>query len=130
MAKNFIEAGDSIMIAIPAGGCSSGGQDVANEPSSMATPGNCIVLGGDLVGIPANTFSAGTAGNVTLHLEGAFGNMAKHDPTEAWNQGDKLYAVVADGSLTATSSSNVFAGWAWDATINGATVCSLRLKQG
>jgi predicted RecA/RadA family phage recombinase len=130
MAKNAIERGKSIQIAIPAGGCSSGGQGVANEPSSQATPGNLICVGNDMVGCPAETYAAGTAGNVTLHLMGVFGNIQKATMSETWNVGDKLYVVPSSGDITATASGNTWAGWARNASLATDTVATIQLKHG
>ena len=129
MGLNQIGRGESMLIAIPAGGAKSGGSVPAN--STVATPGVPILVGGDIVGVPESSFGAGTAGNMTLLLVGVFGNMLLHTgDTPA--VGDKLYLDSADGYLTTSSGGNVFAGWAMStASVVGAnTIVSLRLKQG
>lgn len=126
---NRIQDGHSILIAIPAGGCNSGGYTPSN--STIATPGLPLSIGNDLVGVPESTFAAGTTGNVVVKLDGAFGNMTlKTGDTPAI--GDKLYLDTTDGYLTTTASGNVWAGWCWSApqVINNITVCGLLLKKG
>lgn len=125
MGLNKIANGDSIMIAIPAGGCSSGGQMVG----TVATPGKCILVGADVVGIPQSSYAAATEGNVTLHLTGIFGNMLlKTGDTPAI--GDKLYHDADPGQLTTTAEDGVFAGHAMSVAVVGddATTVAIRLK--
>jgi hypothetical protein len=129
MAQNRIASGDSILIAIPAGGCNSGGSVPSN--STIATPGLPILLGNDIVGVPESSFAAGTAGNMVLLLEGAYGNMTLKTG-DAPAVGDKLYLDTADGYLTVTSSGNVWAGWCYTApvVVNSINTCGLLLKKG
>lgn len=127
MGRNFIQEGDSIDIAIPAGGCESGGKGTAN--STAKTPGVPVLVGADLVGIPDGSFDAGTSGNVAVHLEGVFGNI-KLKTGDAPAIGDKLYFDNGNGYLTTSSSGTVWAGHAWStADASGATtVVAIRLK--
>ena len=97
--------------------------------STIGTPGLCIQVGNDMVGIPEGSYSAGAVGNVTLHLSGAFGNMLLHTgDTPA--VGDKLYWDNTDGYLTTTSGGNVLAGHCYElpAVVNGNTVVGILLK--
>jgi predicted RecA/RadA family phage recombinase len=102
---NRIQQAETIMVAIPAGGCST------------VMP---LLIGADLVGIPQGTYGAGTTGNVTVHLEGAFrGLPLKTGDTPA--VGDKLYWDNGNSYLTTTSGGNVWAGWAWPILDTGDT---------
>ena len=125
MGLNRIADGDSIMIAIPAGGCKSGGQRVGTTQAG----GVCILVGADIVGIPNDTYAADTEGNVTLHLRGIFNNMKlRGGDTPA--AGDKLYHSDADGYLTTGDEGTVFAGHAMSEAYAGTdeTLVSIRLK--
>ena len=127
MGMNRIEQGSSIMIAIPAGGCSSGGQVASN--STTATPGVPVLVGNDMVGIPEGTYASGTTGNVTVLLRGVYNNIAKLT-TDTFNVGDKLYLDNGNGWLTtnANGGANVWVGWAWNTGANGDTACSVKLR--
>jgi hypothetical protein len=125
--SRMIQRGKSIQIAIPAGGCQSGGQMVGTVP----TPGVPVLVGEDLVGIPENSYAAATSGNMTLNLTGVYDNiMLKTGDTPGI--GDKLYFDNADSYLTTTEGEYVFAGWAWSAAVivGANTVVAIRLKQG
>ncbi len=129
MGQNKIAKGDSIMIPIPAGGCSSGGFVDSSTNGIIATPGLPIQVGNDMVVVPEGTYSAGTVGNVTGHIRGAFGNQLLKTG-DAPAVGDKLYLDTVDGYLTVTSGGNLFAGWAYSlpAVVGVNTVIALRLK--
>ena len=116
-----------MMIAIPAGGCESGGRGVTG--TTGMTPGVCIKVGADIIGVPDASHDAGDAGNVTLHLCGVFGNM-KLKTADAPAIGDKLYHDDGNSYLTTTSGGNVWAGWAMsEADTSGeTTVVQLKLK--
>lgn len=114
MGKNFVAEGESIQIAIPAGGC------------SITTP---ILLGGDLVGVPSNSYAASTSGNVTLHLEGVFSDLPKKSG-DTFAVGDKVYWDDTNHYFTSTSSGNVWGGHAYAAAASADTTMYVRLKQG
>jgi hypothetical protein len=125
MGQNKIADGDSIMIAIPAGGCESGGR----RDGAAIVPGKTILVGNDTVGIPQSSYAAATSGNVTLHLEGIFSNIKlKTGDTPA--VGDKLYHDNDPGELTTTAEGNVFAGHAMSTAVVGTsdTTVTIRLK--
>ena len=115
---NRIQNGKSVMIAIPAGGC------------SPTTP---LLIGNDLVGIPEGTYGAGATGNVTVWVDGAFRGLPLHTG-DTPNVGDKLYWDNTDGYLTTTVGSNVWAGWAWPSidggvgAVDGSGNVGLKLK--
>jgi len=125
MSMNRVADGDSIMIAIPAGGCKSGGQRVGNTQAA----GVCILVGADTVGIPNDTYAAATEGNVTLHLTGIFSNM-KLKTADTPAIGDKLYHSAGSGYLTTTAGSDVWAGHAMSTAVVGdtETTVTIRLK--
>ena len=125
MGKNFVAPGDQIQIAIPAGGCESGGK--WNSTTGVHVEGVPILVGADLVGIPENSYDAGTSGEVTLNIEGIYSNIAKK-ATDTFAIGDKLYLDTANSELTTTSSGNVWAGHAMSVGANGDTTCTIRLK--
>jgi len=134
---NRIANGHSIMIPIPAGGCQSGGY---MGSSTVAQPGQVINVGNDLVGVPEGSYAPGTAGNMTLLLDGAYGNMLLNTG-DTPIVGDKLYVnttpvtindITYPGVLTTTAGDNVFAGWCYSLPVVGATYTTvgLLLKKG
>ena len=72
---------------------------------------------------------AGAVGNVTVHLEGVFGNiLLKTGDTPS--VGDKLYFDSGNAYLTTTSGGNVWAGWCFyaPAIVGANTVVAIKLK--
>jgi predicted RecA/RadA family phage recombinase len=114
MGFNKIAEGESIRIAIPAGGC------------SINTP---ILLGADIVGVPANSYAAATAGNVELHLEGVFENLPKKSG-DTFAAGDKVYWDDGNKYFTSTSGGNVWGGHAYYDAVAADVLMTVRLKQG
>jgi len=110
MGKNMVAKGDSVMIAIPDGGCSTG------------TP----ILWGAKVGVPDNTYAASTSGNVTLHLAGVFSDLVKKEG-DTFAEGAVVYWDDTEKELTSTSSGNTLAGHAYVAAGSSATTMTVRL---
>lgn len=113
MGKNFVQEGCSIMIAIPAGGCSTG------------TP---IKVGGDLVGVPDGNYDAGASGNVTLHLEGVFSGLAKK-ANDTFAVGDVVYWDNGGSYFTSTSSGNLKKGHCMVTAAAADTTMTVRILQ-
>lgn len=106
--RNYVQRGRAINYTVPAAGVTSG----------------------DPVGIGAMCGVATTTGVendvVSVSLEGVY-EIPKE--AEAFTLGQKLYLIVANGTLTATVGSNVFFGYAWTAAASGdATVQAVLAK--
>jgi len=126
MGLNRVSDGDSIMIAIPEDGCESGGR----WNGTNRVPGKVIQMGGDVIGIPNDSFEADTTGNVTLHLAGVFSNMSL-TPGDEPEIGDKLWHDELLPGFLSSSENAVFAGHAMSEAVDiggGAYTVSVRLK--
>ena len=113
MGKNFVAKGHSIKIDIPAGGCSTG------------TP---VLVGGDLLGVPENTFAASTSGIVELHLGGVFSGLAKK-AGDTFAVGDKVYWDDTNKYFTSTSSGNLWKGHCYATAASADTTMTVRIRQ-
>lgn len=125
MGQNKVADGSSILIAIPAGGCESGGR----RDGAAIVPGKTILVGNDVVGIPHSSYAVATSGFVTLQLTGIFSNIKlKTGDTPA--VGDKLYHDDDEDELTTTADGNVLAGHAMSTAAVGTTdtTVTIRLK--
>ncbi len=91
--KNFVQFDNSVQLAAPSGGVTGGS----------------IYRFASLVGVALSTVAEGE--NFTFVLRGLVSGLPKA-ASETWAIGDPLYLKADGSSLTKTSSSNFFAGYA------------------
>lgn len=105
--KNFIQPGQNLTLAAPAGGVSSGG----------------LVIVGKLVGVASTDAAAGSP--VAVATEGVY-ELPK-DATTAVAAGDALYWDVADGEINKSAAGNILIGYAVQAAVTAAATVRVRL---
>lgn len=107
--KNFIEKGGRIQVTAPAGGIASG---------------DLVILGSNKAVVAVT--SAAEDGIAICQTKGVF-EIAK--AAEAISQGVKLYWNSTNKNLTATATSNTYAGWAFNSAASGDATVYLCLSQ-
>lgn len=106
---NAIADGNSLQIIAPSGGVVGGG----------------IVAVGKLVGLPVADALEGE--QYTLMITGSYRDVPKA-ASESWAIGDMLYLKADGSSLTKTSTSNTFAGYAHAAADSAAVLGEILLS--
>jgi len=107
--KNFVAKGETIAVVAPVGGYDSG------EPVAV----------GDTVGASSGKYLEGETAIINMCGVYAFPKVA----SGAIAVGKKVY-LLADGSaITGTATSNTFAGVAYEAAADGATVINVLLSR-
>jgi predicted RecA/RadA family phage recombinase len=109
MAQNYIEPGDVINY----------------QNASTAITAGSVVKMGTLIGIALVDIPA-TTGKGAVMVEGVFGPLAK-ETGQAWAQGDALYWDAANSRFTKTTTSNTFAGYAFEPAASGDAVGYVKL---
>lgn len=107
--KNFIQGAGSIQLTAPVGGV-DGGQ---------------LYKQGSLIGVVVSDAAEGE--QFTLMLQGAFTDVPK-TTGQAWGVGDMLYFETTGSTLTTTSSSNTWAGYAYAAALSADATGAVLLK--
>lgn len=107
--NNAVSSGNTIEIAAPAGGLTSG------QP----------ILVGAMVGISHSTYAEGET--AVINLCGAY-TVAKAG-SQAWAAGAKLYWDDTNKVFTTTVGSNVAAGFAWASALSAAATGVVILRQ-
>lgn len=83
---------------------------------------HAVVIAGDLIGVATK---AGVSGDViACDAEGVF---AIEKAEEAITQGSKVY-LNSSGKITATASTNTYAGIAWEAAAEADATCLVKIN--
>ncbi len=107
--KNFYAKGETIAVTTPSGGYTSG------QP----------VVVGDTIGVSAGTYVE--TETAVINMDGVY--TLPKVASGAIAVGKKVYLVVADGNITGTASTNIFAGYAYEAAADGATTINVLLAR-
>lgn len=109
MAKNYVQKGDVLTVAAPAGGVSSG------DP---------VLVGGALFGVATGSADAGE--DFELSTVGVY-RLPKVS-AQAWDQGTFIYFDAAAGNCTTVDTGNTLVGYAARAAANPSPTGTVRLS--
>lgn len=108
MAQNFIAPGEVIEVTLAATVASGG-----------------VVKQGSIIGV---ALQSGVSGDtIQVAICGAFSGLPKATGA-AWTKGDMLYWDATNSVLTKTSTSNTFAGYAYESAASGDATGSVLLS--